>query len=409
MIKKYSQPDILSDVLNFLHLIPGFISFYLFIFIFLYSGFIFFHSGFATAATCPEPDIKKLCPAGEVLYLTSFSVPETSMISVIEEAFMREGRTRIIFRGLPEENGRIYSLKDLSDKLRPLVEEAIEKVRALKVPAPGKVRFAIDPRVFSKFNIKKVPAFIFCGKKEYRMIVGDISLDMAEYYLKKFSDRKIVYYGHTYEIREKDLRVVVLNFTQDFIKRKYSDFTHLAKEISEKARKRFFTGYKLPRATTHTRREISLADLILKTRDEIINEFESAFGIKKLPEEVRKVLLNVDRDKAEEMARTITSFEAGEEVIMADAEDPEQMKYVLKILNNLKQGKDQDKGSKNRAKKIVILLAGQMEQYYWKYYPYVFPLKKEHVKRWHITGLPARLFLNKKGIIVVEEGFKADD
>ena len=101
------------------------------------------------AKQCPQEDLDKLCPQGEILYLASFSIPDSSFKTIIKEAFLRKGRTRIIFRGLPEDkNKKIMNLKEFSQRFKPLVDEVIEEIKNLKLDAPGKLRFAIDPRVF---------------------------------------------------------------------------------------------------------------------------------------------------------------------------------------------------------------------------------------------------------------------
>ncbi|RLB29241.1 MAG: hypothetical protein DRH11_16255, partial [Deltaproteobacteria bacterium] len=48
----------------------------------------------ASRPSCPRTDISSLCPEGDTLYLVSFSVPDTSLESVFEEAFLTEGRLR---------------------------------------------------------------------------------------------------------------------------------------------------------------------------------------------------------------------------------------------------------------------------------------------------------------------------
>lgn len=342
----------------------------------------------ANAHQCPQKDHDKLCPQGEILYLASFSIPDSSFKTVIKEAFLRKGRTRIIFRGLPEdENKKIMNLKEFSQRFKPLVDEVIEEIKNLKLDAPGKLRFAIDPRVFDAFKIESVPAIIFCGKKP-RMVIGDVSLEMARIYLNKFTEKTKVFYGPEYYIKETDIRLVASNLFNNIFTSK--DFNKKAKEVAQKARKKFLTGYKLPLAKNYSIKKYNLVDLILKEKSRMIKEFKTAFETDNIPPEVKKVLDNITPEKAKDLAQKITLTQAGEEIIMADADDPEQVKYALQRLKK-----------NNRA---VALFAGNMEKYYWKYYPKIYPLKKYQVEKWNITGLPARLFLNKKGEVILEEG-----
>ena len=344
----------------------------------------------ANARQCPQKDHDKLCPQGEILYLASFSIPDSSFKTVIKEAFLRKGRTRIIFRGLPEdENKKIMNLKEFSQRFKPLVDEVIEEIKNLKLDAPGKLRFAIDPRVFDAFKIESVPAIIFCDKKP-RMVIGDVSLEMARIYLNKFTEKTKVFYGPEYYIKEKDIRLVASNLFNNIFTSK--DFNKKAKEVAQKARKKFLTGYKLPLAKNYSIKKYNLVDLILKEKSRMIKEFKTAFETDNIPPEVKKVLDNITPEKAKDLAQKITLTQAGEEIIMADADDPEQVKYALQRLKK-----------NNRA---VALFAGNMEKYYWKYYPRIYPLKKYQVEKWNITGLPARLFLNKKGEVSLEEGWR---
>ena len=339
---------------------------------------------------CSEEKITNLCPEGEILYLASFSIPDSSFKTVIKEAFLRKGRTRIIFKGLPEnKNKKIMNLKEFSQRFKPLVDDLIKEIKNLKLDAPGKLRFAIDPRVFDAFKIESVPAIIFCGKKP-RMVIGDVSLEMARIYLNKFTEKTKVFYGPEYYIKEKDIRLVASNLFNNIFTSK--DFDKKAKRVAQKARKKFLTGYKLPLARNHSIRKYNLVNLILKGKNKIINEFKTAFQMNDLPPEVKKVLDNITPEKAKDLAQKITLTQAGEEIIMADADDSKQVKYALQRLkeNN----------------KAVALFAGNMEKYYWKYYPRIYPLKKYQVEKWNITGLPARLFLNKKGEVILEEGLR---
>jgi len=221
------------------------------------------------------------------------------------------------------------------------------------------------------------------------MVVGDVGLEMAKNYLRRFPERMKILYGPSYQIKEKDLRLAAVDFTKRFIEKNYGSFDQITKRMAKKARKRLFTGYKLPPAKEVQRREIKLSSALLASKDELIQEFKEAFGLGELPEQVKRVL-DISPQKAEELARAVASTQAGEEIIMADSEDPRQMTFALARLK--------------ANKKAVALLAGPMEDYYRKYYPKVFPLHEYEAKRWGIKGLPARLFLNNKGIVVIQEG-----
>ena len=337
------------------------------------------------ASSCPRENTSKLCPEGDTLYLVSFSVPVSSLENVFEEAFLRNGRVRVIFRGLPGKDKGIVTLAQFSARLRKIVDKAISRVKDSGAYAPGKLRIAIDPRVYAGFHVNSAPAFIFCGKGTQRMVIGDVSLEMAENYLNRFPEKKKILYGPSYKIEEKDLRLVAINFTKNFLQKRHCDYNSVAK----KARKRLLTGYRLPHAKKAQRREIKLSSALLDSKNELIWEFKKAFGLTKLPEQVRKVL-DISPQKAEELAGTIASTQAGQEIIMADSQDPRQMASVLARLR--------------ANKKAVALLSGPMEDYYWKYYPKVFPLHSYEAERWNIRSLPADLLLNNKGVIVIQEG-----
>ena len=339
---------------------------------------------------CPSAPVSSVCPSGDTLYLVSFSVPQASLESVFEEAFLNEGRLRVVFRGLPQNDGRVVTLAQFTAQIKKTVKTAIAKVKRSGAFAPGKLRIAIDPRAYTVFDIDSVPAFVFCNDtSDPRIVVGDVGLEMAKNYLQRFPHRPRVLYGHTYPIKEKDLRVLAIDFTNEFIKTHFGSFDETARVVSKNARKKFLTGYRLPPAASFSRREVRLADMLLSVKDQIIQDFKQAFGLDELPQQVEQVL-NLSPDKAQELAALVANVEAGQEIVMADSQDPQQMAFALARLK--------------ANEKAVALLSGPMEDYFRRYYPRIFPLHDYEAAMWDIRGLPARLFLNKQGVIVIEEG-----
>ena len=327
---------------------------------------------------CGTAIAKQECPAGDVIYFASFSVPESSLKAVLKEAFLRNGRVRFVFRGVPEKNGRLITLREFTHMLKKLVRDVAQEIKEQGLYAPGRVRFQIDPVLYRKFSLRRVPAFVFCP--EQRILIGDVSLSMAERYLKVFSDRQRILYGHDYEIEEKDLLKLAKELSVQ-----EKDFTSLVKKVSKRAKKRLLTGIRLPHAKSPYERRVSLAEKVMDEGRRLYALLEDA------PENVKKVLL-IDHTTAERLVKNIASVSRGEVVIMADAENPEQMRLVEKILQ--------------KNKKAVALLSGYMETYYWKHYPQVFPLHKYEADMWEVKELPAVLFLNKQGEVVIRVGLR---
>ena len=87
----------------------------------------------------------------ELLVFVSFSMPETSLKTLAQQVRKADGK--LIFRGLV--NG---SFKLMSEKLRHLGEEVW-----------------IDPTLFAKYKITKVPTFIYRGRR----LTGNVTLDYA--------------------------------------------------------------------------------------------------------------------------------------------------------------------------------------------------------------------------------------
>jgi len=327
----------------------------------------------------------EICPPGDVLYLASMSIPDTSLKEVIMEAFLTHGRVRLTFRGLPEKNGEIFKLPEFVRKLRPIVESAARDVKRMGVPAPGKLRVVIDPRPFDFFEVSDVPTFAFCEGNNTRLVIGDVSYSIARSYLEKFPNRKVIYYGPRYDIKEKDMRTELVELTLRIYKEPN------LKTIAEKARKRVFTGWTgLPKAEQTTRREVSLSDLIWIARDKLLKNVQLALKEEAPVDSYWKDLFFLSQDDVNRIVEQTVSISANEEIMMVDAKDTSNMK---KVLEHLKKNP-----------RSIALIAGSMEQYYWKFPGRVYPLKKEDVQRWGIEGLPAKLYLTKKGKVVIEEG-----
>jgi len=105
---------------------------------------------------------------GDLLIFASFSMPEQSLRQLIAEVHRVNGH--LIMRGLVNN-----SFKDTTREIYRLIQDSRQ----------GGV--AIDPTLFKKFNIEKVPAFVvvdhhdlsrqLCAK--YDVIYGNVSLEYA--------------------------------------------------------------------------------------------------------------------------------------------------------------------------------------------------------------------------------------
>lgn len=344
---------------------------------------LLFANASVQAGVCPEREFK--CPEGEVFYLTSFSVPETSLRTIIKEAFLRNGRTHIVFRGLPDKKSGdfpVWTIKELTHKLKGIADEVAREIVRQNFEAPGKLRIAIDPVLFRKLKVKTVPVIVFCEPNNtYRMLIGDVSLEMAEYYLRTF-DRKVVAYGPQYEIKERDLINVAIEYEKTHEK------PLNRKTIAERAIKKVFTGYRLPRAEAYRKKTYTLSDLILARRNDILQKISLAEDV---PPQIWSQIFLLDEAEAQKIARTTAMLHKDEEVIMVDASDEKQVNWAL---NELKSNP-----------KAVVLMSGYMLPYYKRYPLKVFPLKKWQAEKWNITSLPARVKLTSDAKVVVEEGF----
>lgn len=93
----------------------------------------------------------------EAWVLVSSSVPRASLVRLLRDA--RLAGVPVVVRGFPEEDGR-PSLAAMRRWVRSLGEDA---------------GVLVDPRVFRRFGVERVPAFVVDGEVVY----GDVSLGYA--------------------------------------------------------------------------------------------------------------------------------------------------------------------------------------------------------------------------------------
>lgn len=99
----------------------------------------------------------------EILIFASFSLPDNIWLELSKEA--KEYGARIVVRGLPEN-----SFKKFSSKLYALQKKGMN------------ASVDIDPELFQKYEITKVPSFVVKDAKGFDKVSGSISLD---YFLEK--------------------------------------------------------------------------------------------------------------------------------------------------------------------------------------------------------------------------------
>lgn len=99
----------------------------------------------------------------EILIFASFSLPDNIWLELSQEA--NEFGARIIVRGLPEN-----SFKKFSSRLYTLQKRGMS------------ASVDIDPELFQKYGITKVPSFVVKDTKGFDKVSGSISL---EYFLEK--------------------------------------------------------------------------------------------------------------------------------------------------------------------------------------------------------------------------------
>lgn len=99
----------------------------------------------------------------EILIFASFSLPDNIWLELSKEA--KEFGARIVVRGLPDN-----SFKKFSSRLYTLQKRGMS------------ASVDIDPELFQKYGITKVPSFVVKDTKGFDKVSGSISL---EYFLEK--------------------------------------------------------------------------------------------------------------------------------------------------------------------------------------------------------------------------------
>lgn len=99
----------------------------------------------------------------EILIFASFSLPDNIWLELSKEA--KEFGARIVVRGLPDN-----SFKKFSSRLHALQKRGMS------------ASVDIDPELFQKYGITKVPSFVVKDTKGFDKVSGSISL---EYFLEK--------------------------------------------------------------------------------------------------------------------------------------------------------------------------------------------------------------------------------
>jgi hypothetical protein len=138
-----------------------------------------------------------------IFYLTSESVPTQSMLNIIYQVGLLQKygnidiKTKQFFIGFPKDfKSLLTKFKDEIEKRNPAQKKLIENNSGIK----------IDPRIFSYFNLKKVPAIVLAKCKglnpdikkcKYKFILrGDASL--LEFFEKVQNfDKKYKKYSQT--------------------------------------------------------------------------------------------------------------------------------------------------------------------------------------------------------------------
>lgn len=103
------------------------------------------------------PDMVR--PVAPLMAFVSFSMPEDSLKAILEQVD-RVGGT-VLLRGLLNN-----SFKDTATVVAGLVEE-------------NGAGFGVDPKLFAKYDITAVPAFVVPGGDDFDKISGNLSLSAA--------------------------------------------------------------------------------------------------------------------------------------------------------------------------------------------------------------------------------------
>lgn len=133
-----------------------------------------------------------------LIIFISFSMPEKSIVNILQNA--KKIHASVIIRGLIHN-----SFKETFAKMALIVKEA------------GGGGVELNPLVFRKFNIQKVPAIVvlpssdtcrlekICSDNQYDVIHGDIPIDSA---LKSIRDHG--------EVSQKNAEKILLNMEESF-------------------------------------------------------------------------------------------------------------------------------------------------------------------------------------------------
>ena len=115
---------------------------------------------FSGCKGCKQLDVQP-DPTHEILILASFSMPETSWISLSKD--MEGKNAAFVVRGLPGN-----SFKKFAARIASLKEKGMS--------AP----VLVDPIVFLEHQVEMVPTFLFFKPEEVHQVKGNITLRSAE-------------------------------------------------------------------------------------------------------------------------------------------------------------------------------------------------------------------------------------
>jgi type-F conjugative transfer system pilin assembly protein TrbC len=153
---------------------------------------------------------------GRYLYIfISSSLPENTIRAYVQDAaLLKEQNIMIILRGMI---GQPAKLKETAKYIKKIIQKNPECEKKCKV---YKVRFAIDPGLFRKYNITEVPAFVYArGVKTMIPSIGNKTEDkgVGEFYKLK-GDVSIEYALEIFrrETKEKELERLISKLTMDY-------------------------------------------------------------------------------------------------------------------------------------------------------------------------------------------------
>ncbi|MGD0021970.1 MAG: type-F conjugative transfer system pilin assembly protein TrbC [Smithellaceae bacterium] len=158
------------------------------------------------------------CSLNKESYLYIFissSMPQNTIRAYVEDvALLKEQNIMIVLRGMI---GQPAKLKETAKYVKNIIQKYPECQKKCKV---YKARFSIDPKLFEKYSIKEVPAFVYdqhvktmkpdIGRKEenkrddeYYKLKGDVSLEYAFEVLRR-------------ETKEKELEKLISKFRLEY-------------------------------------------------------------------------------------------------------------------------------------------------------------------------------------------------